>query len=233
MLDEVKAIYPFQLFGVPGVSVWVFSVDKCKPYTNELFHFLSRDERERIHSLRLMERRNGYIAGHALLRVLLSGVTAYKINPDEWCIEVNRYGKPHLSMPPEIEWRFNLSYTKKILAISISEKYETGLDIESADTIVPDRIPWFLLSPSEVRVLNALPKGEQVSYFLKVWTLKEAISKCVGSGVFLDFSTLHIDIAPSHLSITRGDGTLRTPSLLHKEEIRIGIDQFYLSIAAM
>lgn len=233
LLDEVKAIYPFQLFGVDGVSLWVFSVDKCKAHANELFHFLSSNERNRIHSLRHMERRSAYIAGHALLRILLSSVSARKVGPVEWYFEVNRHGKPRLSMPSEIKWRFNLSYTKEILAISLSQRYETGLDIESADSIVPGTIPWFLLSPSEVRVLHALPKEEQVSYFLKIWTLKEAISKCVGSGVSLAFSTLHIDIDPLRITITRGDGTLRTPPLLHHKEIRIGIDRFYLSIVAM
>jgi len=215
LLDEVKAIYPFQVFNVPEVSVWVFSVDKCKLHTNELFQFLSSDERNRVYSLRHMERRSAYIAGRALLRVLLSSVTAREVSPGEWFFEVYKHGKPRLSMLSEMEWKFSLSYTKEILAISLSERYETGLDIESADTIVPDIIPWFLLSPGEVRVLHTLPKEEQVTYFMKIWTLKEAISKCVGSGVSLDFSTLHIDIDPLRVTITRGDGTLNTPPLLH------------------
>jgi len=233
LLDEVKAVYPCKLFGIPDISTWIFSIAKCQPYTNELYRFLSQAEKKRLQSLRHMGRRTSYLAGHGLLRVLLSCVTADEISPDGWCFQVNRHGKPCLAMPCERKWKFNLSYTKEILAISLSQVHEIGLDIESVGTILPEKIPGSFLAPVEAVTLSALPEKEQAAYFLKIGTVKEAFSKCLGLGASLDYSALQIDFDPLRVSFTQPNGVLEQTPLLYQEEIRIGSEQLYLSIAAL
>ncbi len=94
----------------------------------------------------------------------------------------NEYGKPFLKENPKIF--FNISHTKNIVVCAISN-VEVGVDVEEIRDISPRVVE---------KMLNEKEKNEAKSEkdFTKYWTIKEAVSKCEGTGL-ANFDYKNID----------------------------------------
>lgn len=102
--------------------------------------------------------------------------------PDAMRIERAELGKPRLA---DSALHFNLSHSAGKLLLGVSREVELGVDLESATRrtrAVPELARrWF--APGEAAVLAALPAAQQQAAFLRLWTCKEAVLKCLGSGI--------------------------------------------------
>lgn len=80
-------------------------------------------------------------------------------------------------------------------------------------------------APSERQHLAALPDDEQrTDYLLRLWTFKEAVSKLLGLGSAIDFSTLAFDLAPySPTDATAARLESTSPALLPDAARGIGL----------
>jgi 4'-phosphopantetheinyl transferase len=91
-------------------------------------------------------------------------------------------GKPHLTGG---ELEFNVSHSAGALLLALSRNVELGVDLEAAarrTRSVPELARrWF--APSEADALAALPSAQQHTAFLRLWTCKEAVLKCLGHGI--------------------------------------------------
>ena len=93
-------------------------------------------------------------------------------------LETGEHGKPYLPDHPEIH--FNSSHCKGLVVCGISDK-EIGVDgehVRSFDPRVMKRI--FSAEERELVTLSEFPEMD----FFRIWTLKEALGKYLGKGIF-------------------------------------------------
>jgi 4'-phosphopantetheinyl transferase len=219
-------------FGGSDVSVWLLSLAKCRPYLRECFSLLSPEERNRVHSLHSETRRNAYIAAHAMLRLKLSILSGEEIAPQAWSFQVGPYGKPHL-VGSSSGFSVSLSYSKEIAAIAVSRVYEIGIDVEAVPAMLPSPgIPWRVLSAAECAFLQAVPEKRQFAEFLKIWTLKEACSKCFGLDASRDFRSIRVRVNPLGVEMEPPRALIGATPFLHQDTVETDHLGFILALVA-
>lgn len=115
-------------------------------------------------------------------------------------IERDELGKPRLV---GARLQFNLSHTAASLLLGVSREIPLGVDLEAGGRrtrAVPELARrWF--AAAEADALTALPEAEQQLAFLRLWTGKEAVLKCSGSGISSGLDRVEFELA--------ADGSLR------------------------
>lgn len=103
---------------------------------------------------------------------------------DNPIFEYNEHGKPSIVGHPEIY--FNLSHCKEAVVCAISDK-PIGVDVESIRE-ANDSLVRYTMNEEEIREIES--SGNTASAFIRFWTMKEATSKLVGTGITNDVKTL-------------------------------------------
>ena len=98
----------------------------------------------------------------------------------------NEFGKPSL---PNLPLHFSLSHCKDAVACAVSD-YNIGIDVENVVSYNPD-VARRVCTATELGMLTQ--SEDQDADFIKLWTIKEAISKYEGMGVSLPFSEIVTD----------------------------------------
>ena len=97
--------------------------------------------------------------------------------------EYNEHGKPSIVGHPEI--CFNLSHCKEVAACVISD-HPVGIDVESIREY-KDGLAHYAMNDEEVRQIEA--SDNPAAAFIRLWTMKEATLKLVGTGISDDLKT--------------------------------------------
>lgn len=95
----------------------------------------------------------------------------------------NEFGKPSL---PNLSIHFSLSHCKDAVACAVSD-HNIGIDVESIVPYNPD-VARRVCSPAELEMLEQCSNKDVE--FIKLWTVKEAISKYEGMGLSLPFAEI-------------------------------------------
>ncbi|MFM7348815.1 MAG: 4'-phosphopantetheinyl transferase family protein [Erythrobacter sp.] len=160
------------------------------------FADLSDAERQRAAGLRFARDRNSYVAAHGLLRRALSERVP-EVAPSQWQFVSDAVGRPELAAPfRDTGLRFSLSHAPGAVACVVTQEAACGIDVES----LTREINVFALakrtaSATEREALQALPVADRGALFLRLWTLKEAYAKAIGSGLSTPFDVLSFDLA--------------------------------------
>jgi 4'-phosphopantetheinyl transferase len=103
--------------------------------------------------------------------------------PAEIELRVGEGGKPALAAPGA-SLRFNLSRSGNIALVAVAQGLEVGVDVER---IEPRRNLLALarraLAPAEAARIEATPPESRLAAFHAAWTQREAIAKCLGTGL--------------------------------------------------
>lgn len=157
----------------------------------EAEHIMSASERERAQ--KFIRGKESYIASRWLMRKLLASY----LNLAPAAVEFLRTdkGKPYL---PQRELQFSLSHSGHWALLAVSKVELIGVDIEAA------RSARDLLSiaesyyhPCEFAQLRPLAGAAQGDYFYRLWTLKEAFFKAIGTGISAGLEKIAFDLAGS------------------------------------
>ena len=138
---------------------------------------LSEDERQKRSRFYFAEDRHRYLVTRAMVRSVLS---LYRPSQEQdWFFSTNEYGKPFISSE---SLQFNISHTKGLIVMAVSEDFELGIDVEhearkNTGAEIADRF----FSPIEIEQLRQTDPDA----FLDFWTLKEAYIKAQGKGLAL------------------------------------------------
>ncbi len=89
------------------------------------------------------------------------------------------HGKPYLPEYPEI--CFNVSHAEGIAACIVSDR-ECGIDCEPVRQYRPN-VMRRTFSESEISLIENAPEETRDLLFLRLWTLKEAYVKAIGTGL--------------------------------------------------
>lgn len=159
------------------IHIWKISLESLFPqYQN-----LSIEEQNIANRYKNTLNKNQYIKSHNILRNLLASY----LGVDSLALQFQRtqYGKPFVKS--HRNFQFNMSHSNNFACFIFSYNNEVGIDIEIINNSFEfnDLIETYF-SPEEHRYLNSLLLEERVKEFFRLWTLKEALLKAIGTGLY-------------------------------------------------
>ncbi|CCE82921.1 Piso0_002684 [Millerozyma farinosa CBS 7064] len=189
--------------------------DELKSHLEDDFNFesalrlLSLREQNKVLSVKDQESKFRLLVASLLTRLVLNyfvhRVEGGEFSPlKEIHFSYSKLGKPTLLTPHGSQIQFSSSSSNEIVAIVVQLGSSTplGLDLShsrqkiSASTIMEDF--GLIFSPEEKQQLQSI-QGERERYiaFNQLWTLKEAFTKLIGTGLHVDLSSFSFDFITS------------------------------------
>ena len=145
--------------------------------------FMSVEEREAERRFLVEGARRLHVLARGLQRSVLASCMP-GADPAALTFQKNPKGRPALAPPFDASGiEFNLAHTQGMVIMAVCAGTKPGVDIESISKKVPLAAARRYFSPEEVAALDALPEDEQPGRFLRLWTLKEAYLKAIGTGI--------------------------------------------------
>ncbi len=156
---------------------------------------LPDEERVAADRFRRTTTRNQHVVGRAMARRLLGDLA---VAPQTIQFEIGQHGKPIVAFPPEAKQPFNVAHTDGLVLCGIASDAVdlVGVDVEGLNRRTSTELAERYFSPPEVKFLRSKPIDQQKFFFLRIWTLKEAFIKAIGTGLhtpLCDFAFSEID----------------------------------------
>lgn len=142
-----------------------------------LLPFIDKKKRNRIQKFRFSEDACRVLFADLLVRKLITDHIDLANNMIRFSI--NSFGKPELAGQQNIH--FSISHSGCWIVCALSD-FPIGVDIEEINPRNMDVADRFF-SAEENKFLSAKSESEQLSYFYKIWTLKESYIKMIGKGL--------------------------------------------------
>lgn len=138
----------------------------------------------------------------------------------EYLIVRNPNGKP-LAVDKKhqlLKQQFSISHSKSTFMIAFISKHLIGIDIEDGK----DERPWRALakrfySPKELVYIDATDELSQRDLFLKLWTLKEAMIKCLGISIFTGIQKAHFKLEQNTIALIHQSSDLPLLKFFHQK----------------
>lgn len=156
--------------------------------------YLSSDERHRAESIAEDQARARFIAGAALIRLVVAartGIAALDVVVRRSCSTCSSrsHGRPWL---PDVPISVSLSHSGDLVGVALSSAGPVGLDIERIVRLDYNAIKRLVLDWDE--------KADNIEDFFRVWTRKESAVKATGDGITIGLvrvRTTHPDEPPA------------------------------------
>jgi 4'-phosphopantetheinyl transferase len=189
------------------VEIWIARTEALLTEHRAL-KVLNSEDWSVLDRIRSPSSRASATAARILLRHSLSHSVDQTICPQEWRFDTTTDGRPQIASGLHRR-NFSVSHTEAIVAVAASKTLSVGLDVESLDQTVDDRVVSTFSFPRERDTLRTLAPQQQTREFLKLWTLKEAYTKMLGSGLSNDLSKIEFLLDPPRLGQSGGN-TVKT-----------------------
>lgn len=145
--------------------------------------WLTENEKRRAEQFKVTSSQNQHVVGKGMARWLLSADTC---RMDDLHFKTTDQGKPFVDHPDHAKRPFNLSHTDGLAVCLIGSRDHQfiGVDVERLDRNTSPDLADRYFSPPEIAKLNGVhdPLAKK-HLFLKIWTLKEAFIKAIGTGL--------------------------------------------------
>ena len=182
------------------LHIFKFSLDRDA--SDAMFHeYLAADEQMRFKRLLIPAKKNQFLRGRGVLRLLLSHYL--KSEPAKIRIEKNIYDKPFLDKC-SLSVFFNVSHSGQYALIAIASD-EVGIDIEriKSDLDFPSIATRFFHA-TELAVLNSFATHRRRRAFYRLWTRKESLLKMLGCGFANCATNIPEGIFQKHFHVSSG-----------------------------
>ncbi|MEM6777347.1 MAG: 4'-phosphopantetheinyl transferase superfamily protein [Planctomycetota bacterium] len=170
-----------------GVDVWFGQCSAGEPGPLERFcqQWLDAGEQHRADRFRVASARNQHIVGRGMARWLLAGREHL---PTDVAFRVLDHGKPIMAVPESSRRSFNVAHTSGLvlcgLGASADRDQWLGVDVEQLDRRTDSALADRYFAQEEIDQLDRTSsETERQFLFLKIWTLKEAFIKAIGTGL--------------------------------------------------
>jgi 4'-phosphopantetheinyl transferase len=178
------------------IHLWKIALDDSSPKPEVLYNeILSEDEKERADRLRFAEYRERFVTARAYLRKILG--TYLNTNPGDIVFEYNEHGKPEIparSNPRQIQ--FNLTHSRNLALCALTIDSAVGVDLEFARQVMrPEKILERFFHEGERNYYDSQPRTMKTLTFFKLWTIREAYSKAVGTGFSSQLKEIDLSLA--------------------------------------
>lgn len=166
---------------VPGVRIWYVEHNpNANPEDDKAF--LTKADFAEFAAIRHLETRKRSLVVRAALRQVLSDSVGGKVSPDAWRFARTENGQPIL-VNGENNLKFNCSHTSFMSVIVVSTVGDVGVDIADASFDYADDWLGEVMSKPELKALAKLAGGKRADAVSRLWTLKEAYVKMLGTGI--------------------------------------------------
>ncbi|MEU3756645.1 4'-phosphopantetheinyl transferase superfamily protein [Streptomyces olivoreticuli] len=126
--------------------------------------------------------RHRFLVSRLLLRRAAEALLG--IGPEGYDLARRPGGAPHLR--GHARTGLNLSHTGGLVVLGVSERGRIGVDVERLGRPVdPAALADRICAAPELRELAGLPQERHAAVLLRLWTLKEAYTKALGTGLRL------------------------------------------------
>jgi 4'-phosphopantetheinyl transferase len=158
---------------------------------------LSQQELEQATRFRFFKDTRHFLMRRRALRRILSRYVNQ--NPRELKFSTNKNGKPRPNLPDRgaDDWAFNFSHSRDLALLALARGEEVGVDVEYALKPIPDlyEVLQVICREEEVQQFLVLPKTWHQRAFFKLWTIKEAYLKALGTGLSREPDTVCLRIS--------------------------------------
>lgn len=189
------------------INVWSANVSSDRPgeLENRCQRWLTAEEIERADRFRVPTARNQHVVGRGMSRCLLAmadcgvGVEGRPpvCEPKEIVFSFTQYGKPYVVAPAPLARPFNVAHTDGMVLFADTDCGMIGVDVERlsrrTDVGLAQR---YFAKPEVEYVMDHRDDDQRIRSFLRVWTLKEAFIKAIGTGLSMplaDFAFENIE----------------------------------------
>jgi len=201
-VHEANEAPALELAPTAHIDIWMASPDALMKAESALT-LLSDEDWETINGINDPANRRSVIAARVLLRIGLSRASEHTVEPSAWRFSVDSQGRRSVAEGlPRIN--FSISHIDPLVLVAVSPTLEVGVDVECIDQDVsPDVIAEFS-HLDEHHSVGGLPRPREIREFIRLWTLKEAYTKMVGTGHSLDFKSIKFTLDPVRLETVGG-----------------------------
>lgn len=183
------------------VDLWFVPSEVGLNDRDQFWQLLSNVEKQRALSFKLDRDRGRFIASHGVLRLILAAYCRQSAKALDF--STGPQGKPALTNPAA-RIAFNLSHAAGFALIGVSCGSACGVDIEEIRSRVSTtEIAGRFFAETENRWLDSLSPDQRLKGFFRLWTIKEAMIKAMGSGL----STPLNDLDAAHI-VQNGAGSV-------------------------
>ncbi len=169
------------------IDIWKVPLSADLTQIRELYSYLNLEEISIADQIKNNIIRNKRIIARGNLRRILAYYLG--IGPQEVEFTYEKNCKPNLK---NTSIYFNLSHSWSYALIAFSHYHPVGIDLEEIKDIDYQSIIPIFFSLEEETYLHNLNPSKQLREFYKIWTLKEAYLKTIGTGLSQDPSTINI-----------------------------------------
>ena len=142
---------------------------------------ISEQRREQALKFKFEQGQRLCVLAYQLLKEGLQKEYGITDNP---IFEYNEHGKPSIVGHPEIY--FNLSHCKEAAICVISDK-PIGVDVESLREFKDSLVNYTMNDEEKAEMASS---SNPAATFIRLWTMKEATSKLIGTGITNDVKSL-------------------------------------------
>jgi 4'-phosphopantetheinyl transferase len=195
---------------VPGVRIWYVAHGSNSKFEDHETA-LTKSDLDEFASVRHAETRQRSLATRAVLRRALSECVGGKVAPNAWRFDRTENGQPILR-GGENNLKFSCSHTPRMSVIAVSTGGEVGVDI--ADASFEFAADWLddVMSARERRALERVPRSKIGRAVSRLWTLKEAYVKMLGTGI-AEVADVAFDLSDDRLLAGGSSGRFIQPVL--------------------
>lgn len=177
---------------------WTEVSSPSPPIITRLNAKLSPDEQTRAARFVFEKDRSVFVAAHALLRHALGLI----FEKGAIRFRANAHGKPELDLTFEHDVHFNLSHTRGMAVCAICRGDPVGVDVEAMDRSVDiETLARQYFAASEHELIVGAPLQRRMEIFFRLWTLKEAMVKAIGTGLAVPLQEFAFTLEPSTLKM--------------------------------
>lgn len=172
-----------------------FAEDQRERWAAGAQRWLSDAELVRAQRIQGQDARLRHMLGRALIRLL--GAQDTGLQPHQVEIAVADQGKPLVVGAQGLE--ISVSHSGSLVVAAAARGVAVGVDAESAQRRRFD--PYSLVrrgfAESEVAAFQAVPAEQAAQEFVRYWTVKEAVGKALGYGIFPALQGVVVELSDS------------------------------------
>jgi len=219
---------PFRQVG----GAHVFHVDLTPHAAREAaaFAWLDAAEKSRWQRFQHSPARRHFVLCRAALRSLLCEHLG--CGNDLLSFGAAKHGKPFALVGARpVPLAFNVSHSGQHGLIALAPAGRVGVDVEEYEQHRKlDELIEAVFGPNEQAEMAALTGGDRVRLFFRLWTLKEAVAKALGTGLSFDVARFEI---PAAIRSGATGGLFRIPQVpdVQWQLTDIGDEQFAAALA--
>jgi len=151
----------------------------------QCLNLLSKSEIQRHNKIKNPKRRRQFVISRYLLSEAIYRKLGIRVTMDS-----SLSGQPFVVEQPLF---CSISYSDHSVSVGFSTYGAIGVDIEKHRQRNIDRLVRYCFHADEIDYFNTLGESQQVQWFYRQWTLKEATSKADGKGINLSILGTMID----------------------------------------